>query len=99
MPNDPPPSDPSLYGATQPYEICKERARLLHRYAAAAKTYADCVREISELVVSGREGVNEARTNCRAAWDETEKSRLELYRHESDHQCDRGARVPSVSDL
>lgn len=99
MQSDPPSSDPPPRDPTSPRQICEERARLLRRYADAAKTYADRVREMTELVTTGREQhLNEVRLNCRAAWDETEKSRLALYRHEADHQCDRGARVTSVID-
>lgn len=101
MPSDPPSSDPSArpLRARNQVNICEERARLLRGYADAARNYADRVQEMSERIVSGREvGVSEARLNCRSAWDETEKSRLALYRHEADHQCDRGAQVPSIVD-
>lgn len=98
MPSDPPSSDRP---ARQPpvrkqANICEERARLLHSYSAAARTYADRVETLSDLIASGSEqSLGDARRNCRTAWDEVEKSRLALYRHEADHQCDRGAEIPS----
>jgi hypothetical protein len=86
------PSDPSM--------ICEERARLLRDYSDAASTYANHVRELTELILSGQEqGVGQVRVNCRASLENAEKSRLALYRHEADHQCDRGAQVPSICDL
>lgn len=101
MPSDPPPSGPPAgpLPARDQSNVCQERARLLRGYADAAKTYADRVQEVSELVTSGREqGLSLVRLHCRAAWEETEKSRLALYRHEADHQCDRGSPVRSVCD-
>jgi hypothetical protein len=80
-------------------KICEERARLLRNYSDAASNYSESVREMVELVMSGQEQrMSQARQNCRAAWDATEKSRLALFRHEADHHCDRGAQVPSVCD-
>jgi hypothetical protein len=79
-------------------KICEERARLLRDYSNAAQSYSERVREMADLALSGEEPrVGSARQNCRTAWDETEKMRLALYRHEADHQCDRGAEVGSVS--
>jgi hypothetical protein len=91
MPSEPPSSDAS--------KVCEERARLMRQYSEAASTYAECVRELSELVSSGREQeIGTVRVKCRAALEEAEKSRLALYRHEADHHCDRGAGVPSACD-
>ena len=109
MPSDTPPRDPTSPDPASPdspqrdptpsRKICEERARLLRRYADAAKLYADRVREMTDLIVAGADhGLHELRSECRSAWDETEQSRLTLYRHEADHQCDRGTRVPCVSD-
>jgi len=79
--------------------ICGERARLLRDYSSAARGYSERVTEMADIVLSGHEHrLGEARQSCRAAWDETEKSRLALFRHEADHQCDRGAEVPSACD-
>lgn len=78
--------------------ICQERARLLRKYSDAVSHYAKNVREMADLVISGEEvRANEARRNCRAGWDETEKSRLALYRHEADHSCT-AASVPNISE-
>jgi hypothetical protein len=79
--------------------ICKERLRLLDEYAAAAHGYSMSVREMAAFVTSGEEvRANEARRVCRTAWDEAEKSRLTLYRHEADHGCSRSANVRNVSE-
>jgi hypothetical protein len=95
-PSDPAPSDPSPRDLAK---ICEERARLLREYSDAAGVHANRVRELAELVVSGHDQkIGSARLSCRTAWDETEKSRLALYRHEADHECDRRAGVPSVID-
>jgi hypothetical protein len=80
--------------------ICQERARLLRKYSEAVSEYAKSVREMADLVMSGEEvRANEARRNCRTGWDETEKSRLALYRHEADHSCTRAANVRNASEL
>lgn len=90
MPSDLPPSDP--------VKTCEERARLLRGYADSATAYANGVREMAALVMSGKEHlVSRVRASLRVAWDETEKNRLALYRHEADHRCDRGAGVSSIS--
>lgn len=98
MPSDPPSSDRPVRQppARNQANICEERAILLRGYAAAARTYADRVETLANLIASGSDpGVGDARRNCRRAWEEVEKSRLALYRHEADHQCDRGAEIPS----
>ncbi|HEX5228278.1 MAG TPA: hypothetical protein VFW44_11235 [Bryobacteraceae bacterium] len=104
MPSDPPSSDPpssdrpprQLPARNEAY-ICEERANLLRGYSAAARSYADKVEALAVLITSGTaQGVSEARRHCRTAWDETEQSRLSLYRHEADHQCDRAPEVPSA---
>jgi hypothetical protein len=79
--------------------ICQERLRLLHRYSDAASGYSASVREMAALVTSGEEvRANEARRVCRSAWDEAERSRLALYRHEADHNCARSAQVRNISE-
>jgi len=79
--------------------ICQERARLLRKYSDAVSVYAQRVREMADFVIAGEEvRANEARRACRTTWDEAEKSRIALYRHEADHLCDRGAGVPSACD-
>lgn len=79
--------------------ICQERLRLLREYSNAAHGYSTSVRELEELVMSGEEErVNEARRICRTAWDQTEKCRLALYRHEADHNCIRAVPVPRDGD-
>jgi hypothetical protein len=53
---------------------------------------------MAAFVTSGEESrANEARRMCRVAWDEAEKSRLALYRHEADHNCARSADVRNMS--
>jgi hypothetical protein len=77
--------------------ICEERVRLLREYSDAASSYSASVREMARFVNSGEEvSANEARRICRAAWDEAEKSRLALYRHEADHNCARSANVRNI---
>jgi hypothetical protein len=54
---------------------------------------------MADFVMSGEEvRANEARRTCRTGWDQTEKSRLALYRHEADHSCTRSANVPNISE-
>jgi hypothetical protein len=78
--------------------ICEERLRLLREYSDAASGYSASVREMSAFVTSGEEvRANEARRTCRVAWDEAERSRLALYRHEADHNCARSANVRNIS--
>ena len=79
--------------------ICQERARLLREYSDAASGYSISVREMAEFVLSGQEvRANEARRICRTAWDQAEKSRLALYRHEADHNCSRASNVGKISE-
>jgi hypothetical protein len=79
--------------------ICQERVRLLREYSDAASGYSASVREMAEFVMSGHEvRANEARRSCRSSWDRAEKSRLALYRHEADHQCNRADSVRNVSE-
>jgi hypothetical protein len=78
--------------------ICEERLRLLREYSDAASGYSASVREMAAFVTSGEEvRANEARRTCRTAWDEAERSRLALYRHEADHNCARSANVRNFS--
>ncbi len=79
--------------------ICEERLRLLRQYSDAASGYSASVREMTTLVTSGDEvRANEARRICRAAWDEAERSRLALYRHEADHHCARSANLRNIPE-
>jgi hypothetical protein len=79
--------------------ICRERAHLLRTYAGAAHAYASSVGDMAEFVMSGQEvRANEARRLCRAAWDDAEKSRLALYRHEADHNCARAADLRNIPE-
>jgi len=72
---------------------------LLRQYSDAASTHASRVLEMAERIIAGEEQqLGTIRLNCRTAWEENEKARLALYRHEADHHCDRGASVPSVCD-
>jgi hypothetical protein len=72
---------------------------LLRKYSEAVSGYANSVRQMADLVMSGEEvRANEARRCCRTGWDETEKSRLALYRHEADHSCIGAAKVPNISE-
>ncbi len=74
--------------------ICEVRVRLLREYSEAASSYSISVQEMAALVTSGEEvRANEARRSCRTAWDEAERSRLALYRHEADHNCSHSANV------
>lgn len=78
---------------------CQERLRLLGEFADAADDYSVRVREMADLVTSGEEvRANEARRNCRAAWDVAEKNRLALYRHEADHNCLRTADLRNLTE-
>lgn len=78
--------------------ICEERLRLLREYSDAATGYSASVREMAAFVNAGEEvRANEARRICRTAWDEAERSRLALYRHEADHNCSRAAGVRHIS--
>lgn len=93
MRDDQPPSDPP----PRSLPICQERLRLLRDHSDRASVYADWVRQLANTAISGQEErLGETRRQCHAAWEETEKSRLALYRHEADHRCDRGASVPST---
>lgn len=79
--------------------ICEVRVRLLREYSEAASSYSIIVQEMAALVTSGEEvRANEARRSCRTAWDEAERSRLALYRHEADHNCSRSANVRNISE-
>lgn len=69
--------------------ICEVRLRLLREYSDAADGYSTTVRQMAELVIAGEEvRASDMRRQCRAAWDLAEKTRLALYRHEADHNCD-----------
>jgi len=79
--------------------ICQERVRLLRSYSDAVSDYANSVREMADFVISGEEVLaNQTRRICRTAWDEAEKSRLALYRHEADHNCTSAANVRNISE-
>jgi hypothetical protein len=79
--------------------ICQERACLLRTYSEAVSDYARCVRQMADLVISGEEArANDTRRLCRTAWEEAEKSRLALYRHEADHNCASAASVRNISE-
>jgi hypothetical protein len=70
--------------------MCSERRTLLSDYSEAAEAYADCVRKFTDLVGLGlRTEVDVLRRSCRSAWEAAERSRLALYRHETNHGCDR----------
>jgi len=70
---------------------CQERLRLLSDYSERARAYAKHVQELADLVSDGLHSEADVlRRRCRAAWDAVEKARIALYRHEADHQCDRG---------
>jgi len=71
-------------------EVCRERSRLLNVYRETAVKYADAVREMANLAGTGLHSeVTVLRRACRTAWDQAEKVRMSLFRHEADHQCDR----------
>ena len=79
--------------------ICQERARLLRKYSDAVSDYAKSVQEMANFIMSGEEvRANGARRICRTGWDEAEKSRLALYRHEADHSCASAANVRNISE-
>jgi cob(I)alamin adenosyltransferase len=78
--------------------ICEERLRLLREYSDAVSSYSTSVREMADFVTSGEEvRANQARRTCRTAWDEAERSRLALYRHEADHNCTRSVNARNIS--
>jgi len=79
--------------------ICQERARLLRNYSDAVSDYAVSVREMADLALAGEElRCNESRRVCRTTWDEAEKSRLALYRHEADHNCSNAANLRNIQE-
>lgn len=70
--------------------MCSERLRLISDYRETTRTYADSVREMTDLVGLGIETeVSLLRRACRIAWEAAEGARLALYRHEANHGCDR----------
>ena len=70
--------------------MCSERRVLLSDYSEAAGSYADSVRNMTELVGLGLTSeVDLLRRNCRSAWEIAERARLALSRHEANHGCDR----------
>jgi hypothetical protein len=70
--------------------MCVERLRLINDYRDTTRTYADSVREMTDLVGLGIEAeVDLLRRTCKMAWEAAEKSRLCLHRHEANHGCDR----------
>lgn len=77
--------------------ICEERLRLLREYADAASEYAARALELAAFVDAGQEvRANEAMRICQTAAKQTEKSRLNLYRHETDHGCARSASTSNI---
>jgi hypothetical protein len=79
--------------------ICQERARLLRNYSDAVSDYAVSVREMADLALAGEEvRAKETRRVCRTTWDEAEKSRLALYRHEADHNCSSAANLRNIPE-
>lgn len=70
--------------------MCSERQVLLSSYSSAARSYADSVCKMTELVDLGLASkVEVLRRACRSAWDVAESARLALSRHEANHGCDR----------
>jgi hypothetical protein len=75
--------------------VCQDRIRLVADYQETTRTYADIVREMTELIRMGIGAETDLlRRKCRQAWDAAEQARLALSRHEADHACDR---IPSGS--
>ena len=75
-------------------EICRERRRLLLAFSETACVYAANVREMADLAGAGLHSeVDVLRRRCRVGWENLEKARLALFRHEADHQCDRAERI------
>lgn len=69
---------------------CQERIRLVSDYRETTRTYADSVRKMTDLVGLGVESeVDVVRRSCRLAWEAAEKARLALFRHETNHSCNR----------
>ena len=78
--------------------MCQERIRLVADYRETARTYADSVRKMTDLVGLGIESeVDLLRRSCRLAWEASEKARVALFRHEANHGCDRKDFVASAA--
>ena len=70
--------------------MCSERLRLVTDYRETSRVYADSVRKMSDLAGLGIESeVDLLRRACKVAWEATERARLDLFRHEANHGCDR----------
>jgi hypothetical protein len=69
---------------------CEERMRLLTEYRNAAYEYSVAVAELVETIALDVDSrIDLLRGACRSAWDQVEKARIAVSRHESDHLCDR----------
>jgi hypothetical protein len=54
---------------------------------------------MADFALAGDEvRANEMRRIGRTAWDEAEKARLILYRHEADHGCVNSANVRNIAE-
>lgn len=79
---------------------CQERLRLTVDYRETTRIYADCVREMTDLVELGIDAeVDLLYRTCRMAWAACERARLGLSRHELQHTCNQmGTNAARASD-
>lgn len=70
--------------------ICPERSKLLIEYRNSVRDYSKYVSELVETVGLELDAdLATLRRKIRDANEVSENSRIALYRHESDHFCDR----------
>lgn len=70
--------------------MCSERMRLLTDYREATHVYAESVRYLTEPALTEIQGDAELlRRACRRAWENAERTRVALIRHEECRFCRR----------
>jgi hypothetical protein len=75
--------------------MCRERQRLLHAYGDATRQYSQAVERLVQAIGQGLySDFDVLRRACRKMHETSEHARMELYRHEADHFCDRNDFVP-----
>ena len=72
--------------------VCPERLRLMNEFNEGLQSYAKLVEQSLNLLESGQKAELDAlRKTARLAWGNVEEARLAVYRHETQHGCDRGS--------
>jgi len=73
--------------------LCAERARLIDEYRNAVRYYSECVNELAD-VANDHTNVQLLQKLILQAWTASERARVALARHQSEHFCesDLGAR-------